>query len=99
MNIRMKRGMALVLMASLLLAGSAQAADPLLISRGTDRAIPIAVVPFGKLDQRRNQQWLTLHQAQHVCSLNIMLIGILILPWPVCANRLSARPCNRSPAA
>lgn len=36
-----------LLLGLILLAGSAQAADPLLISRGTDRAIPIAVVPFG----------------------------------------------------
>jgi TolB protein len=30
-----------------LLAGVAKAADPLVVSSGTDRAIPIAVVPFG----------------------------------------------------
>ena len=30
-----------------LVAGAAQAADPLVISSGNDRAIPIAVVPFG----------------------------------------------------
>lgn len=30
-----------------LLVGSVQAAEPLVISRGTDRAVPIAVVPFG----------------------------------------------------
>nr|WP_239482006.1 Tol-Pal system beta propeller repeat protein TolB [Pseudomonas insulae] len=30
-----------------LLAGSVQAADPLLVTTGTDRATPIAVVPFG----------------------------------------------------
>ena len=37
----------ILLLGLTLLAGVAQAADPLLISRGTDRAIPIAVVPFG----------------------------------------------------
>ena len=37
----------ILLLGFALLAGAAQAADPLLISRGTDRAIPIAVVPFG----------------------------------------------------
>lgn len=37
----------ILLLGLILLAGAAQAADPLLISRGTDRAIPIAVVPFG----------------------------------------------------
>lgn len=31
----------------MLLAGAVQAADPLIISGGNDRAIPIAVVPFG----------------------------------------------------
>ena len=30
-----------------LLVGGVQAAEPLVISRGTDRAVPIAVVPFG----------------------------------------------------
>src|SRR5690606_19239292 len=30
-----------------LLAGMAQATDPLVVTRGTDRATPIAVVPFG----------------------------------------------------
>jgi TolB protein len=30
-----------------LLVGSVQAADPLVVTRGSDRAIPIAVVPFG----------------------------------------------------
>lgn len=37
----------ILLLGLMLLAGGVQAADPLLISRGTDRAIPIAVVPFG----------------------------------------------------
>ncbi|MBF7729354.1 Tol-Pal system beta propeller repeat protein TolB [Pseudomonas sp. N040] len=37
----------ILLLGLTLLVGSVQAADPLLISRGTDRAIPIAVVPFG----------------------------------------------------
>lgn len=37
----------ILLLGLCLLVGSVQAADPLLISRGTDRAIPIAVVPFG----------------------------------------------------
>ncbi|NLY13663.1 MAG: Tol-Pal system protein TolB [Gammaproteobacteria bacterium] len=36
-----------LLLSVLLCVGLAQAADPLLISGGTDRAIPIAVVPFG----------------------------------------------------
>ena len=31
---------------------------------------PIAVVALGKFNQRRNQQWLTLHQTQHMCSFN-----------------------------
>lgn len=35
------------LLSMLLCVGVAQAADPLLISGGSDRAIPIAVVPFG----------------------------------------------------
>jgi len=35
-----------LLVSALLFVGLAQAADPLLISGGTDRAIPIAVVPF-----------------------------------------------------
>ena len=37
----------ILLLGVCLLVGSVQAADPLVISRGTDRAIPIAVVPFG----------------------------------------------------
>ena len=37
----------MALLGLMLLAGIAKAADPLLISSGTDRAIPIAVVPFG----------------------------------------------------
>jgi TolB protein len=35
------------LLGLMLLAGAVQAADPLVISGGNDRAIPIAVVPFG----------------------------------------------------
>ena len=35
------------LLSMLLCVGVVQAADPLLISGGSDRAIPIAVVPFG----------------------------------------------------
>ncbi|MCM2331394.1 TolB protein [Geopseudomonas sagittaria] len=37
----------MALLGLVLLAGVAKAADPLVISSGTDRAIPIAVVPFG----------------------------------------------------
>ena len=37
----------ILLLGACLLVGNVQAAEPLLISRGTDRAIPIAVVPFG----------------------------------------------------
>lgn len=37
----------LAMLGLLLLAGVARANDPLVISSGTDRAIPIAVVPFG----------------------------------------------------
>lgn len=37
----------IALFALALMAGAAQAADPLVISSGNDRAIPIAVVPFG----------------------------------------------------
>lgn len=37
----------MALLGLVLLAGMAKAADPLVISSGTDRAIPIAVVPFG----------------------------------------------------
>lgn len=37
----------IALFALALVAGAAQAADPLVISSGNDRAIPIAVVPFG----------------------------------------------------
>jgi TolB protein len=37
----------ILLLGLCLLVGSVQAADPLVISRGTDRAVPIAVVPFG----------------------------------------------------
>ncbi len=37
----------IVLLGLALIAGSAQAADPLIISGGNDRAVPIAVVPFG----------------------------------------------------
>lgn len=37
----------LAMLGLLLLVGVAKAADPLVISSGTDRAIPIAVVPFG----------------------------------------------------
>ncbi|WP_273861492.1 Tol-Pal system beta propeller repeat protein TolB [Pseudomonas sp. LA5] len=36
-----------ILLGLVLMVGSAQAADPLVISSGSDRAIPIAVVPFG----------------------------------------------------
>ena len=36
-----------ILLGIVLVVGSAQAADPLVISSGSDRAIPIAVVPFG----------------------------------------------------
>jgi len=39
--------MRIVLLGLTLLVGSVQAADPLVISSGTDRATPIAVVPFG----------------------------------------------------
>jgi TolB protein len=37
----------ILLLSLSLLLGSVQAAEPLVISRGTDRAVPIAVVPFG----------------------------------------------------
>ena len=37
----------ILLLSLSLLLGNAQAAEPLVISRGTDRAVPIAVVPFG----------------------------------------------------
>ena len=37
----------LALLGLMLLAGVAKAADPLVVSSGTDRATPIAVVPFG----------------------------------------------------
>ncbi|WP_277051772.1 Tol-Pal system beta propeller repeat protein TolB [Zestomonas thermotolerans] len=37
----------IVLLGLIMLAGSVQAADPLVISHGADRATPIAVVPFG----------------------------------------------------
>ena len=37
----------ILLLGLCLLVGSVHAADPLVISRGTDRAVPIAVVPFG----------------------------------------------------
>lgn len=37
----------ILLLGLCLLVSSVQAADPLLISRGSDRAVPIAVVPFG----------------------------------------------------
>ncbi|MCL7461585.1 Tol-Pal system beta propeller repeat protein TolB [Pseudomonas sp. NW5] len=37
----------LALLGLVMLSGMAQAADPLVISSGTDRATPIAVVPFG----------------------------------------------------
>ncbi len=36
-----------LLLSVLLCVSAVQAADPLLISGGSDRAIPIAVVPFG----------------------------------------------------
>jgi len=36
-----------ILLGIVLVVGSAQAADPLVISSGSDRAIPIAIVPFG----------------------------------------------------
>lgn len=39
--------MRIVLLSLTMLVGSLQAADPLVISTGTDRATPIAVVPFG----------------------------------------------------
>ena len=39
--------MRIALLGLTLLAGTVQAADPLVISSGTDRATPIAVVPFG----------------------------------------------------
>ncbi|MEX6500925.1 Tol-Pal system beta propeller repeat protein TolB [Pseudomonas zhanjiangensis] len=39
--------MRIVLLGLAMLVGSVQAADPLVISSGTDRATPIAVVPFG----------------------------------------------------
>ncbi|MDP3813908.1 Tol-Pal system beta propeller repeat protein TolB [Pseudomonas sp.] len=39
--------MRVVLLGLTMLVGSVQAADPLVISSGTDRATPIAVVPFG----------------------------------------------------
>lgn len=39
--------MRMALLGLMLLAGIAKAADPLLVSSGADRAIPIAVVPFG----------------------------------------------------
>ena len=39
--------MRVVLLGLAMLVGSVQAADPLVISTGTDRATPIAVVPFG----------------------------------------------------
>ncbi len=39
--------MRIVLLGLALMVGSVQAADPLVISSGTDRATPIAVVPFG----------------------------------------------------
>ena len=39
--------MRIVLLGLTMLVGSVQAADPLVISSGTDRATPIAVVPFG----------------------------------------------------
>ena len=39
--------MRIVLLGLAMLVGSVQAADPLVISTGTDRATPIAVVPFG----------------------------------------------------
>ncbi|CAN7180212.1 Tol-Pal system beta propeller repeat protein TolB [Pseudomonas sp. LjRoot71] len=39
--------MRLVLLGLTLVVGTVQAADPLVISSGTDRATPIAVVPFG----------------------------------------------------
>ncbi|HHX34133.1 MAG TPA: Tol-Pal system protein TolB, partial [Gammaproteobacteria bacterium] len=41
---RLKRWL---ILSVLLCVGVAHAADPLLISGGSDRAIPIAVVPFG----------------------------------------------------
>ncbi|MCY1329101.1 Protein TolB [compost metagenome] len=37
----------IALLALVALAGLARAADPLVVSTGTDRAVPIAVVPFG----------------------------------------------------
>ncbi len=37
----------IVLLGMFMLAGAVQAADPLVITKGTDRATPIAVVPFG----------------------------------------------------
>ncbi len=39
--------MRIVLLGLTMLVGAAQAADPLVITSGTDRATPIAVVPFG----------------------------------------------------
>ena len=39
--------MRIALLGLTLLASMVQAADPLVISAGTDRATPIAVVPFG----------------------------------------------------
>ncbi|MEO4047838.1 Tol-Pal system beta propeller repeat protein TolB [Pseudomonas sp. CAU 1711] len=39
--------MRIVLLGLSLLVGSVQAADPLVVTTGSDRAIPIAVVPFG----------------------------------------------------
>ncbi|MHA6494739.1 Tol-Pal system beta propeller repeat protein TolB [Pseudomonas borbori] len=39
--------MRIVLLSLTMLVGAVQAADPLVISSGTDRATPIAVVPFG----------------------------------------------------
>ncbi|MDA8486062.1 Tol-Pal system beta propeller repeat protein TolB [Pseudomonas resinovorans] len=43
----MKTLIRIVLIGVAMLAGSVQAADPLVITSGTDRATPIAVVPFG----------------------------------------------------
>ena len=43
----MKTLIRIVLIGVAMLVGSVQAADPLVITSGTDRATPIAVVPFG----------------------------------------------------
>ena len=57
----------------------------------------VAMVALGELDQRRDQQRLALHQAQHVCSLEVVVNGLIIVARGVGLNCLRGY-ANPSPS-